>query len=320
MRSTIARSWCARATRTAFLPRCSRRQKYRRALYALYAFNLEVARIRELAREPMPGEIRLQWWRDVLRGAGQGEVDAHPVAAALRDVVVRYRLPPAALADLIDARTFDLYDEPMASARRSRSATPADIVRADRARRAILRDGQRAGAPATSSAMPASPMRSRACFVRCRCMPRAASSIVPADLMQRYGAQSERCFRRQRPPTELRAALAELRLRARQHLAAARDLARLARLRRCSGVAAGRAGAAGARPHGASKLSAVQAGRIAAMAAAVDACGAPAARPQRSCACSSDLNAGCVYSAATFRSRLFSAAHPPVEIGAARGR
>ena len=75
-------------------------QKYRRALYALYAFNLEVARTRELAREPMPGEIRLQWWRDVLGGAGRGEIDAHPVAAALRDVVVRYRLSPKVLLEL----------------------------------------------------------------------------------------------------------------------------------------------------------------------------------------------------------------------------
>src|SRR3954465_11100240 len=89
-------------------------QKYRRALYALYAFNLEVARTRELAREPMPGEIRLQWWRDVLGGAGPGDVAAHPVAAALRETVVRYRLPPGMLADLIDAREFDLYDDPMA--------------------------------------------------------------------------------------------------------------------------------------------------------------------------------------------------------------
>ena len=78
-------------------------QKYRRALCALYAFNLEVARTRELAREPMPGEIRLQWWRDLLAGAGRGEVDAHPVAAALRDTVVRYRLPPNTLRNLIDA-------------------------------------------------------------------------------------------------------------------------------------------------------------------------------------------------------------------------
>ena len=75
-------------SRTLFAP-----QKYRRALHALYAFNLEVARTRELAREPMPGEIRLQWWRDALGGPA-GEATAHPVAAALRDVVVRYRLPP----------------------------------------------------------------------------------------------------------------------------------------------------------------------------------------------------------------------------------
>ena len=90
-------------------------QKYRRALFALYAFNLEVARTRELAREPMPGEIRLQWWRDVLGGAGRGEVDAHPVAAALRDVVGALPAAAADAVDLIDARAFDLYDEPMAS-------------------------------------------------------------------------------------------------------------------------------------------------------------------------------------------------------------
>src|SRR5262245_49114 len=78
-------------------------EKYRRALHAPNAFKLEIARVRELAQQPMAGEIRLQWWRDALLGAGQGEAAAHPVAAALREVVVRYRLPPAALARLIDA-------------------------------------------------------------------------------------------------------------------------------------------------------------------------------------------------------------------------
>src|ERR1700680_1767599 len=76
-------------------------QKYRRALYALYAFNLEVSRTRELAREPMPGELRLQFWRDTLAGQNSGG-EAHPVVAALRDVVVRYRLPPRMLAELIE--------------------------------------------------------------------------------------------------------------------------------------------------------------------------------------------------------------------------
>src|ERR1051325_10992416 len=55
--------------------------KHRRPLHALYAFNLEVARTRELAREPMPGEIRLQWWREALVGAAQYR-DALPPAAA----------------------------------------------------------------------------------------------------------------------------------------------------------------------------------------------------------------------------------------------
>ena len=62
----------------------------RDALFALYAFNLEIARVRDLAREPMPGEIRLQWWREVLSGERGGEAAAHPVAAALRETLARH--------------------------------------------------------------------------------------------------------------------------------------------------------------------------------------------------------------------------------------
>ena len=42
--------------------------------------------MREPAREPLPGEIRLQWWREVLGGERPGEAGAHPVAAALLGV------------------------------------------------------------------------------------------------------------------------------------------------------------------------------------------------------------------------------------------
>ncbi len=66
--------------------------EHRDALYALYAFNVEIARVRELAREPMPGEIRLQWWREALSGEREGEAAAHPVAAALRETLARYGL------------------------------------------------------------------------------------------------------------------------------------------------------------------------------------------------------------------------------------
>jgi phytoene synthase len=84
----------------------------RDALFALYAFNHEIARVREMAREPMPGEIRLQWWREMLLGERDGEAAAHPVASALRETIARYGLDRERLIALIDAHTFDLYDEP----------------------------------------------------------------------------------------------------------------------------------------------------------------------------------------------------------------
>jgi phytoene synthase len=82
---------------------------------ALYAFNLEIARVRDVIHEPLPGEIRLQWWRDALAGHGHGEVAGNPVAAALIDTVERFELPRDSLQALIDAHGFDLYDDPMGS-------------------------------------------------------------------------------------------------------------------------------------------------------------------------------------------------------------
>jgi phytoene synthase len=82
-------------------------------LFALYAFDIGIANVRERAREPMPGEIRLQWWRDVLNGERAGEAAANPVAAALTDAVARFALPKDRLTGLIEAHAFDLYDDPM---------------------------------------------------------------------------------------------------------------------------------------------------------------------------------------------------------------
>lgn len=98
----------------------------RRHLYALHAFNVEIARVREVIRSPMAGEIRLQWWRDALAhaaadGAGkpdsalQGDVRANPVADALLATIAECGLPVGLLLDLIEARSFDLYDDPMPS-------------------------------------------------------------------------------------------------------------------------------------------------------------------------------------------------------------
>ena len=41
-------------------------------LFALYAFNVELARIAEQVSEPSLGAIRLQWWREALDRAADG--------------------------------------------------------------------------------------------------------------------------------------------------------------------------------------------------------------------------------------------------------
>src|SRR5690349_19421999 len=56
----------------------------REALLALYAFNYEIARVRETVTQPMLGQIRLQWWREVLDTAYAGTPPRnHSVAIAL---------------------------------------------------------------------------------------------------------------------------------------------------------------------------------------------------------------------------------------------
>lgn len=91
-------------------------------LFSLYAFSLEIARVREQVSSPLPGEIRFQWWRDLLDGinaphkeAAEAESIAHPVAEALIATIQKFHLPLQAFHDLIDARVFDLYDDAMPS-------------------------------------------------------------------------------------------------------------------------------------------------------------------------------------------------------------
>ncbi|MCZ6863148.1 MAG: phytoene/squalene synthase family protein [Alphaproteobacteria bacterium] len=85
------------------------------ALFALYAFNLEVARTREMVSEPMVGQIRLQWWREAVDGIYANSPRAHEVVRPLAAAVERYDLSRAYFETLIDAREFDLGDDPPAT-------------------------------------------------------------------------------------------------------------------------------------------------------------------------------------------------------------
>src|SRR5207302_2099716 len=81
----------------------------REALFALYAFNYEIARVREIVSEPMLGQIRLQWWREVIAAVFAGEPPRrHQVVLPLTDAIREFRLSRALLEELIDSRERDL--------------------------------------------------------------------------------------------------------------------------------------------------------------------------------------------------------------------
>jgi 15-cis-phytoene synthase len=92
-----------RALSALFAPR-----NIRADVLALYAFNVELARIAEQVTEPELGAIRLQWWREALACARSGGSTGHPVADAMGDLQRRRALAPDRIERLIDARNFDI--------------------------------------------------------------------------------------------------------------------------------------------------------------------------------------------------------------------
>jgi 15-cis-phytoene synthase len=192
----------------------------RRHLYALYAFNSEIARVRDLAREALPGEIRLQWWRDAIAGEARGEVSANPIAAALLDTISTCGLSPDPLLRLIDAHAFDLYDDAMATlANLDAYARDTDGALMSLAARVLAGDDAAAAAASAGIAYAVtSRLRSFPADVARRQM------FVPQELLDRHGVTRAAIEARQVSP-ELRAVLAELRDHAESAFAAFRHAA-----------------------------------------------------------------------------------------------
>lgn len=116
--SKEAASYCAeqirRLDRDRYLTALFAPKDRRGAIFALYAFNLEIAKTRETVSQPMLGQIRLQWWREAVDECFAGRVREHLVLRALAAAIGSHGLPRAAFDRLIDAREFDLEDRPPA--------------------------------------------------------------------------------------------------------------------------------------------------------------------------------------------------------------
>lgn len=87
----------------------------REGLFAVLAFNHEVAKIREVVSETMLGQIRLQWWREAIDGILAGTPRQHEVVLPLADAIRTFGLDRAPFDTILDARDADLEDSPFQS-------------------------------------------------------------------------------------------------------------------------------------------------------------------------------------------------------------
>ncbi len=204
----------ARYAATLFVP-----PDQRRGLLALYAFNTEIARVRDQVSQPLPGEVRLQWWTDTLAGEGHGGVEGNPVAAELLLAIRHWNLPTEPLSRLIDEHQFDLYNDPMPTlaALEGYVTETSSALFALAARIAGSRSGEvehlarHAGLAQGFSQVIAA---------RCRATPRAGNCSCRCNSCRNMAAAWKRYLPASRR-RNLRAALDQLISEARQHLDAA---------------------------------------------------------------------------------------------------
>lgn len=111
-----SRSYCAaevrRLDRERYLAALFAPAGQRDALFALFAFNVETAKIAEVVSEPLLGEIRLQWWREAIDGIYDGSVREHPVVAALAEAIETRGLERSRFHAILDGRAADLREQP----------------------------------------------------------------------------------------------------------------------------------------------------------------------------------------------------------------
>jgi phytoene synthase len=86
----------------------------RPALFALIAFNHELARAREAASNPVAALIRLQWWRDAVEEAAAGRpARRHEVAEPLHAAIRAGQLDAEGLLALVTAREAEAEEDAM---------------------------------------------------------------------------------------------------------------------------------------------------------------------------------------------------------------
>jgi phytoene synthase len=191
-------------------------------LFALIAFNYEIARVREVVTQPILGQIRLQWWRDALEEVYAGRPPAHEVAQALSAAIAEAGLDRPTLDRMIDAREVDLAETPPARLEDL-------ILYAENSAGALLEAMLQVLGAATPEAAEAGRGVGAAYALvgLLRALPfhaRARRAFIPQSVLAERGLSAEDLYRAE-PPAALPLMAAEIAGIARLRLAEARDLA-----------------------------------------------------------------------------------------------
>lgn len=192
----------------------------RAQLLALYAFNIEIARIRETVSEAMLGEIRLKWWHEAIEGLYAGKSEGHPVIEALAPAIEQGDLSKHAFISMIEARQFDLYDDPMPSLDALEGylgETSSMLIQLA----AMILDAKQAQALADVSGLAGVAMGITG-ILRSLPLHRARGQcFIPKDMLERNGLSPAHLLAR-RNPEALGTVLTELRTHAAKRLTEAR--------------------------------------------------------------------------------------------------
>jgi phytoene synthase len=191
-------------------------------LAALYLFNAEIARVRDLVREPLAGEVRLQWWRDVTTGSGTSSAAGHPGAEALLATIDRHRLPREAFDRFIEARLFDLYDDPMPD-RAAFEAYAGETAAAIIQLAAVILGGEQAASGAEAAGHAGVAQTVAGALLLMPIHHARGQLLVPGDILSACGSDAESFLGERRHEEAVIAALAAY---GRDHLERARSAAR----------------------------------------------------------------------------------------------
>jgi phytoene synthase len=189
-------------------------------LLTLYAFNHEIARVAETVRQPLMGEIKLEWWRETLQGARDGTPRNHVVARALAELLAVRQLPAELFDALFEARRFDSSDETFADWTALETycdATSGNLMRLA----ASLLDGRDDGDALAREAGIAYAM---AGLIRALPFHAARHKVyLPQDLLAAVGLSPEQIMTGNFD-VKVKAAVSQAALKAREHWLAARRL------------------------------------------------------------------------------------------------